>query len=73
MNGLMAQFRKDFPDLREQDYKLMSFIIAGFDIPTLAVFFNQRSIWVPYTKKHRLKTKILAAVPEISSRYLSFF
>ena len=73
MDGLMHQFRQDYPNLREQDYKLMSFIIAGFDTPTLAVFFNQRSISVPYTKKHRLKTKIQEASPEISSRYLSFF
>lgn len=73
MNGLMSQFRQDFPNLREQDYKLMSFIIAGFDMPTLSIFFNQKSSSVPYTRKHRLKIKIQEASPEISSRYLSFF
>lgn len=73
LDGLMRQFRQDYPTLREQDYKLMSFIIAGFDMPTLAIFFNQKSISVPYTRKHRLKIRILEAAPEISSRYLPFF
>ena len=73
MDGLMRQFRQDYPNLREPDYKLMSFIIAGFDMPTLSIFFNQKSSSVPYTRKHRLKTKIQEASPEISSRYLPFF
>ena len=73
MDGLMRQFRQDYPNLREPDYKLMSFIIAGFDMPTLSIFFNQKSSSVPYTRKHRLKIKIQEASPEISRRYLSFF
>ena len=73
MNGLMKQFRNDFPNLKGQDYKLMSFVISGFDMSTLSIFFNKDSVSVPYTRKHRLKRKIESASQEIRDRYLPFF
>ena len=73
MDGLMLQFRRDYPNLRERDYKLMSFIVAGFDMSTLAIFFDKKSTSVPYTRKYRLKQVIEASTPEIRDRYLPFF
>lgn len=73
LGGLMHQFRADYPHLNERDYKMMAFIIAGFEMSTLAIFFGKSSISVPYTRKYRLKKKVESASPEISERYLPYF
>lgn len=58
LDGIMHKFRYDFPDLKESDYKLFSYIITGFSARTIASLtgFTTGSV---YTKKNVLKSQIV--------------
>ena len=58
LDGMMHKFRYDFPDLKESDYKLFSYIITGFSARTIASLtgFTTGSV---YTRKNVLKSQIV--------------
>ncbi len=73
LNGIMARFRKDFPRRPEKDYRLMSFVIAGFDANTIALLLDMPSTASVHMRKSRLKSLILASDNEKKNKYLKFF
>ncbi|MBP5382889.1 MAG: hypothetical protein J6Y45_06005 [Bacteroidales bacterium] len=73
LDGIMAQFRKDFPRRSEKDYRLMSFIIAGFDANTTAFLLGLPSTAAVHMRKSRLKAAVMSSNERIINRYLKFF
>ena len=69
----MTRFRQDFPGRPETDYRLMSFVIAGFDATTVTLLLNMPSAGAAYTRKSRLKQTIAAAGGQKNAAYLRYF
>lgn len=73
MDGIMARFRRDFPDLTQSDYQLMRYTIAGFDATTISILTGQPSMSAIYTRKSRLKQAIINSTAADRDEYLLFF
>ena len=73
LSGVMTRFRADFPGRPESDYRLMSFIIAGFDATTLALLLDLPSNAAAYMRKSRLKSLVASAAPDKRKAYLRYF
>ena len=59
-DNAMAKLREEFPKLKEEEYKLLCYVFAGFSNQAIAVFTKSDSGMVA-TRKSRLKSKILNA------------
>ena len=57
-DNAMAKLREEFPELKDEEYKLLCYVFAGFSNQAIAVFTNSESGTVA-TRKSRLKSKIL--------------
>lgn len=53
-DGVMSRFRRDFPALKEKDYKLYSYLTAGLSATTIAVLLGIEKSAV-YNRISRLK------------------
>lgn len=73
LNGVMARFRRDFPRRSEKDYRLMSFVIAGFDANTVALLLDMPSTAAVHMRKSRLKSLILTSDNQKKNNYLKYF
>lgn len=73
LNDVMKHFRKDFPTYSEEDYRFVSYIIAGFDATTISVILRMPSLASVYMKKSRIKKQILASDSEYKDQYLELF
>ncbi|MCM1176500.1 MAG: hypothetical protein NC308_02420 [Clostridium sp.] len=73
MNDVMSHFRRDFPSFSEEDYRFVSYVLAGFDATTLSVILNMPSQSAVYMKKSRLKKQILSSDLANKDEYLSLF
>jgi len=58
MDNVMKDFRKDFPDLSEQDYRFVSFQFVGFNANLIATLSEYPSASAMYMRKHRLRERI---------------
>ena len=58
MNGLMTEFRKACPDLKESEYKMVSYYFAGFDNTTVMIIMGISSLENTRMRKSRLRQKI---------------
>ena len=54
---LMERFRQTFPDLKEQDYQLFLYVVAGFSARAISIFMNEK-LEVIYSRKYKLKSKM---------------
>ena len=70
--GIMIKFRKDFPDMKEQEYRLVSYIFAGFDNATLSLLLNLSQSHTR-TRKTRLLAKIKKGAGERIKEYERYF
>lgn len=57
-NGWMLRFRKTFPGLHEQQYKLAAYLFIGFSYRTIALLMGKSSVNAVYIAKHNLKADI---------------
>lgn len=71
LEGIMTKLRKDFPEFSEDDFRFLSFVIAGFDATTRAIILNE-SVNNMRVRKSRLLTKIHSRHTENSSLYDSY-
>lgn len=55
--NVMAKFREEFPTLKDSDYKLFLYLVAGFSGKAISVFIGEK-LEVVYNRKSRLKSKI---------------
>lgn len=60
LDGIMTKLRKDFPFFNERTFRLLSFIIAGFEPSTIAAIMNENASSVR-SRKSRLKQQILSS------------
>ncbi len=58
MGGLMTEFRKACPDLKESEYKMVSYYFAGFDNTTVMIIMGISSLENTRMRKSRLRQKI---------------
>ena len=58
MDGLISNFRKDYPDLNELDYLLFCYYVAGYDTKTISIILSEKTPDALYMRKSRLKKRI---------------
>ena len=68
LDDVMSKLRHDFPSFKEDDYRLLSYMIVGFEAKTIATLMNITPGSV-YTRKSRMKDKILSASTENAELY----
>lgn len=73
MDGLISAFRRDFPKLKELDYQLFCYYVAGYDTKTISIILSERSADSLYMRKSRLKKKIEDSSAKDKEKYLEYF
>lgn len=68
---LMTRFKTDLPGISKDDCKLFILHVIGFSGLTISIFLNIK-ISTLYTRKSRLKQKILELDSQYKNEYLSF-
>ncbi len=58
MNGIMDQFRQDYPSFSEQDYRLFCYYVASFSTKTISIIVRNLSADAIYMRKSRMKKHI---------------
>lgn len=69
-DNLFSDFRRDLPNLKEEDYRLFLFSILGFSNLTISLFLKENNIDAVYNRKRRMKNKINALDENKRDRYL---
>lgn len=73
LDGIMSQFRQDYPNLSEDEFKLASYYFAGFDNTTVMMILGLPNLETTRKRKSRLKKKILDSAVLNKENYLSRF
>ena len=73
LDGIMSQFRQDYPNLSEDEFKLASYYFAGFDNTTVMMILGLPNLETTRKRKSRLKKKILDSAVLNKEKYLSTF
>lgn len=71
-DNLFSDFRNDFPNLKDIDYRLFLFLVIGLEIPTITLLLRENKVDAVYNRKRRLKNKISNLDNERKAKYLSF-
>lgn len=69
-DGIMSAFRKDFPNLSDDKYRLFCYSIAGFDPTTVALIMDV-SVDAIYMRRSRLRKLIASSNCTQREKYLS--
>lgn len=69
-SNLMSDFRTDFPNFKDIDYRLFLFTVLGFSISSISVLINEPKITSIYDRKRRIKDKIKHSDISNPNRYL---
>lgn len=75
MNGLMTRFKGDCPGLSDSEYKMSSYLFAGFDNTTTMIIMGISTPENMRTMKKRLKKKIQEQCDkeDIKENYIQYF
>lgn len=71
-NNAMEKLRSEITFLKDDDYKILCYIFAGFSNQAIAVFINSEAGAVA-TRKSRLKSKIINANTQSKELFASLF
>ncbi len=71
-NNILVSLSEELPNLSTDEYKLASYLFAGFSTQTICVFFNCNKDAL-YNRKHRLREKIKKNNPPKKDIYLQYF
>ena len=71
LNGIMSDFRKDYPRLKPSTYLLASYFFAGVSMTTVSVLMGL-DVDVLYARKYRIKKMIESSKAERKKEYLAF-
>ena len=71
-DNIMARFRDDFPNLSPRDYRLASYVFAGFDNTTLSLLLDLEPSNTR-VQKWRLREKIRNSIVENKAEYDKYF
>lgn len=69
LDGIMSNFRKELPKLKEIDYAIFSYWIIGFDVTTISRLLDT-SLNIVYIRKTRIKQHIKEKSPEHMEQFL---
>ncbi len=72
-DNIMSSFRKDYPGLKPEEYRLASLIFAGFDNTAIMIVMGITSLEYTRVKKNRLKNRIQKQPVPLMNTYLGFF
>ena len=72
MDGIMDQFRTDYPYFKELDYRLFCYYVAGFGTKTISIIVRDMSADSIYMRKSRMKKLIQESDCPRRERYLEF-
>lgn len=70
-NNIMNSLRCDYPQLKQDDYKLFLFLIAGLSPRSISTLFNIK-IEAVYNRKAKLKVKLVQQNAAKSGQYITF-
>lgn len=70
--NIMANFRTDFPNLKDADYHLFLLSVLSFSSSSMALFLNVDKMTAVYERKRRLKNRIKASQNSSTQSYLHF-
>lgn len=73
LDGLVSRFRRDFPRLKEVDYLLFCYYVAGYDSKTISILLTERNPYALDTKKSRLKKMVKDSDVPDKEEYLKYF
>lgn len=68
----MQKLRNEITDLKEDDYRFICYVFAGFSNQTIAVFCQSQAGAVA-SRKHRLKNKISNAKTDNTALFIKLF
>ena len=71
-NNLMADFRAEYPTLKDEDYLLFLYIIVDFSARAISILIGE-TLPVVYNRKSSLKRKIQQGESVMKERFLSEF
>lgn len=71
-NGLMDNFKSDYPKLSASQYRLALYLFCGFSLPSISIFIGSdlRNL---YVYKSRLKSVIAKGDTPRKEEYLKYF
>lgn len=72
-DGLISDFRKDYPDLSEIEYQLFCYYVVGYDTKTISILLSEKTPDALYMSKSRLKKKIETSEVKDKEKYLQYF
>lgn len=70
MDGIVSLFRKDFPNLKEKDYRFVTYFFAGFNANLISILTDYPSLPAVYTRKSRMRAMIEESSSENKETYL---
>lgn len=70
LDNVMQKLRTDFPKYKEEDFRLLSYVIAGFEAKTISMIMDLSTSNV-YSRKCRMKERILSASTDNTELYRS--
>lgn len=70
-DNIISRLRSDFPALKQTDVHLFTLIVAGFKAPAIALYLGA-DINAIYTRKFRLKQKLLKTNPSAAQHYITY-
>lgn len=68
-DNAVENFRKEFPGLKEKDYRLFLYLATGFTAKAISLFLNEK-IEAIYNRKSRLKAKIKNSQTHFKAQFL---
>ena len=71
-DNIEVKFRNDFPSTTENEYNLFLGVVLGFSSATVSIILNAK-IEAVYSRKNKLKTKIINSGSPNKEEYLVFF
>ena len=70
---IMASFRKEYPMLTPDEYRMASYIFAGFDNTNIMLIMGISTLEYTRVKKNRLKNRIQKQPSPLIDTYLGYF
>lgn len=71
LDGVMTNFKKDFPDVQNWEYSLFLLNILNFSTFTISLI-QDTNVNVIYNRKNKLKNKIKSKGAAIAEKYLKY-
>lgn len=68
--GIVDKLKRDFPEIKETDYRLFIYSILGFSNTVIAMFLGEEKITAVYARRKRLKSKFKVSESQYKDEYI---